>query len=283
MFNSKFNVNRIEWLDLVFENRNQSYGAYVLRKESGNYLRNAVIIAVFLFAGGIVVSSVLSKIGNKLKNAVVTIDKPDEFLKISKVDVIKPPAVKIPKTNEVIAKPVQTQKFNQVNYKTPHVVVDTKPTIDLPDTKTLTKSLIGSETVNNGVDAPLNSNGMSAATSGNIVGEVEDKDVFSTADFLEKYPEFQGGMQAWQKFLSKNLRYPLLAQENQISGRVFVSFIVECNGEITDIKIVRGIGGGCDEEALRVIKKSPLWTPGFQNGRAVRVAYTIPIYFKMAE
>lgn len=283
MFNSKFNVNRIEWLDLVFENRNQSYGAYVLRKESGNYLRNAVIIAVFLFAGSIVISSVVSKISNKLKNAVVAAEKPDDIFKVTKVDILKPPAVKIPKTNEVIAKPIQSQRFNQVNYKTPHVVIDTKPTEDLPDISILKKSLIGSETVTSGADAPSNANGTNAQASGNISRDVGDKDVFSTADFLEKYPEFPGGMQAWQKFLSKNLRYPYLAQENQISGRVFVSFIVERNGEITDIKIVRGIGGGCDEEALRVIKKSPLWTPGFQNGRAVRVAYTIPIYFKMAE
>lgn len=283
MFNSKFNVNRIEWLDLVFENRNQSYGAYVLRKESGKDLRNAVIIAAFLFAGGIVISSMVSKIGNKLRNVVVTIDKPDDLFRLSKVDVLKPPTVKVPKVNEVVAKPIQTQKFNQVNYKTPHVVADTKPTADLPDINTLKESLIGNETVNNGADAPSDANGTTATTSGNVSGDVADKEVFSTADFLEKYPEFPGGMQAWQKFLSKNLRYPYLAQENQISGRVFVSFVVERNGEITNLKIVRGIGGGCDEEALRVIKKSPFWSPGFQNGRAVRVAYTMPIYFKMAE
>ena len=73
-----------------------------------------------------------------------------------------------------------------------------------------------------------------------------------------------------------------MARENNISGRVFISFVVEKNGQLTDIKVLRGLGYGTDEEAVRVLKKSPKWKPGIQNGRAVRVQYTIPIAFQLA-
>lgn len=106
-------------------------------------------------------------------------------------------------------------------------------------------------------------------------------DVLYNSGGVEILPEFPGGMAAWNKFLSKNLKYPSIAQENGVMGRVTVSFVVEKNGEITAIKVMRGIGAGCDEEAIRVIKKSPFWKPGFQNGKAVRVSYVIPIVFQM--
>jgi protein TonB len=94
-------------------------------------------------------------------------------------------------------------------------------------------------------------------------------------------PEFVGGMDAWAKFLGKNLRYPVQARDEGIQGRVTVSFVVEKNGELSNVKVLKGIGYGCDEEAIRVIKKSPFWKPGFQNGRPVRVSYVMPIVFRL--
>lgn len=84
-------------------------------------------------------------------------------------------------------------------------------------------------------------------------------------------------------FLRKHLRYPERARDAGIAGKVFVSFVVEKDGRLTDIKVLRGIGYGCDEEAARVLKKSPSWKPGIQNDRTVRVLYTIPLHFQMAE
>ena len=106
----------------------------------------------------------------------------------------------------------------------------------------------------------------------------------SIKDFasVEVLPEFDGGMKGWGKYLQKNLKYPPIARENNITGRVIMSFVVEKNGQLTDIKVLRGIGGGCDEEAVRVLKNAPAWTPGKQNGRSVRVAYTMPIFFQLA-
>lgn len=98
---------------------------------------------------------------------------------------------------------------------------------------------------------------------------------------VEKMPEFEGGLDAWNNFLKNELKYPDQAQRMGIEGRVFVSFIVQPNGEITDIQPVRGIGGGCDEEALRVLKKSPYWTPGEQRGKKVATRMNVVISFKL--
>lgn len=99
---------------------------------------------------------------------------------------------------------------------------------------------------------------------------------------IEKLPEFVGGMRGWAEFIQANLRYPEYARRNNISGRVIVSFVVSQIGEISDIVVLRGIGGGCDEEAVRVLRQSPRWNPGYQYGKPVKVAYTMPIFFQLA-
>ena len=98
---------------------------------------------------------------------------------------------------------------------------------------------------------------------------------------VEDMPEFPGGEQAMMDFVSKNVVYPKEAQEKEISGRVFVSFIVEKDGSISETEVVKGIGGGCDEEAVRVVKAMPKWKPGKEKGKPVRVSYMMPIFFKL--
>ena len=96
---------------------------------------------------------------------------------------------------------------------------------------------------------------------------------------VEKLPVFPGGFQAFYKYLAQNIHYPASAVKNRIHGKVYVTFVVEKDGSLANIKVARGIGDGCDEEALRVMRMSPPWQPGMQNGKPVRVAYTIPIAF----
>ncbi len=98
---------------------------------------------------------------------------------------------------------------------------------------------------------------------------------------VEQMPEFPGGDQARNKFLAENIRYPQQALESSIQGTTYVSFIVEPDGNISHVLILKGIGGGCDEEAIRVIRMLPRWIPGRQNGKAVRVQYNMPVYFKI--
>ena len=108
--------------------------------------------------------------------------------------------------------------------------------------------------------------------------EAEEAQIFTV---VEAMPTFPGGDAARIKYLNANIKYPTIARESGIQGRVFVTFVVETNGQVTDVKILRGIGGGCDEEAVRVIKNMPKWVPGKQRGKSVRVQFNMPILFKL--
>ncbi len=110
----------------------------------------------------------------------------------------------------------------------------------------------------------------------------KDEEVTDEAEIfevVESWPEFPGGNSALYAFLGNNLVYPELAKEIGISGKVYLNFVVEKDGSITDVKVIRGIGGGCDEEALRVVNKMPKWTPGKQRGIPVRVRYIFSVRF----
>jgi TonB family protein len=107
-----------------------------------------------------------------------------------------------------------------------------------------------------------------------------DTEVFTA---VEQMTEFPGGLPAFGKYLSKNIRYPAAARENHVQGKVFLTFIVEKDGSLTDVKVLRGIGSGADEEAVRVIKNSPKWKPAMQNGRLVRAQFTVPVSFYLTE
>ena len=111
----------------------------------------------------------------------------------------------------------------------------------------------------------------------------QNKEV-ATDKVLEKaevMPEFPGGEQAMMKFIAENVKYPEKAKEEGVMGRVFLGFVVEKDGSVNEVRVLRSIGGGCDEEAVRVIKSMPKWKPGIQDGKAVRVNYQIPIHFKL--
>ena len=98
---------------------------------------------------------------------------------------------------------------------------------------------------------------------------------------VEVMPEFPGGEQAMMQFVADNVKYPQDAIDKEISGRVLVSFIVEKDGSISETEVVKGIGGGCDEEAIRVVKAMPKWKPGKQDGKPVRVHFMLPLTFKL--
>ena len=109
--------------------------------------------------------------------------------------------------------------------------------------------------------------------------EVVEQEIFQ---IVEEMPSYPGGERALLEYVAKNIKYPQIARETGIQGRVFVGFVVEPDGSVSNVKILRGIGGGCDEEAMRVIKSLAKWKPGKQRGKAVRVSYQIPVVFKLA-
>ena len=113
--------------------------------------------------------------------------------------------------------------------------------------------------------------------------EIEEEDIQEEEIFLsvEENPEFPGGPAKLLEYVQKNLKYPMMARESDIQGRVFVGFVVEKDGSISNVRVLRGIGGGCDEEAVRVVQSLPKFKPGKQRGNPVRVQYTLPIVFKL--
>lgn len=114
-----------------------------------------------------------------------------------------------------------------------------------------------------------------------LVFEEPEEEVEEIFTIVEDQPEFPGGIGAFYKYVATNLRYPAQARRMGIAGKVFVQFVVEKDGRLTDVQILKGIGAGCDEEALRVIKKSKAWKPGRQRGRPVKVRMIIPINFRL--
>jgi protein TonB len=143
---------------------------------------------------------------------------------------------------------------------------------DIPPPQDEIKVQVGTETKEGTGDIEL-------PTEGDGKEEVEAPQQIFT--IVEQMPEFPGGEEKLFEYLGKNIKYPSMARENGITGTVYVTFVVEGNGEISDVKKLRGIGGGCDEEAMRVVKAMPSWKAGKQNGKSVRVQYNLPIKFTL--
>ena len=288
MFNKSSNLYGSEWLALVFANRNQNYGAYELRRHAANRMLKAFFIAAPLFVGAFVAPSIISA----LKGTPEVVDN-SKIVGVEIDNIIRElPPKELPKAEEVAArkeviqeKPVAAPKVKSVgmtdNIK---VVKDDLVTAQPPTSDEIKDAIIASTTQDGvaikgnadlGTDKPGTGEGLGAGGNGTGGNEVQN---LATVDV---YPEFPGGMDGWAKYIQKNLRYPSMASENGVQGKVFLSFVVEKDGTITDVKVTRGIGYGCDDEAMRVIKKSPRWKAGMQNNLPVRVRYNMPISYMM--
>ncbi|MGI4020793.1 MAG: energy transducer TonB [Janthinobacterium lividum] len=265
-----------EWIEVVFSGRNKAYGAYVLRKENAKTSVRALIIASLFFVLAIAMPTII----NKLKGFI---PKADEKVKIDEVVLMPPPpvdATKPPPPPPQVEPP--KPKVDQVRFPPPVVKPDNEvPEKDPPTVKELEVKDPGPKDQKGDPNQEIRID--EAVGKADITQKVveENNEVISFAA-VEKLPAFPGGEAAFGKYLSNTIRYPPVAKENNTQGRVIVSFVVEKDGNLTDIKVLRDIGGGCGPEAIRVLQKSPKWTPGIQNGKPVRVAYTMPINFTLA-
>jgi protein TonB len=269
--------------NVVFAGRNKAYGAYDLRQTYGNNILYATLLAIFSFAAALGWPLFMK---NKVEMSSQSIPPSiidDELIYISQVNPVTPPlppaqeeAIEQPKVQQV----EQTQKV--IPFTKPTVVRDNSPVTrpEMPDQDQLKGALIGT-TAKEG-ESSGNQN-LSAATgepggTGAGTGEISANTVY---DFAAEMPYFEGGEQGLLKYISKKIKYPRAAVNEQVEGMVVVSFVVNRQGEITDATILKGLGYGTDEEALRVINSMPNWTPGRQNGKPVAVRYTLPIRFSM--
>jgi periplasmic protein TonB len=269
---AKLDIFKLEWIDVVFADRNKAYGAYMLRKDNSRTTSKALILGAILF---------IVAVSSPLIAKLISEQMPEDKEMVTEV-VLAPP----PPLNEDTPPPPPPPeppkpKVDQIKFPPPVVVPAEQVRDEEPPTvEELKVADPGQKTIEGDPNAEI----VIAEPVGEAPKEVAIVEDNSIKDFasVEVLPEFQGGEKAFGAFLSKNINYPPMARENNISGRVFVSFVVEKNGQLTDIKVLRGLGYGTDEEAVRVLKKSPAWKPGVQNGRPVRVQYTIPIFFQLA-
>ena len=259
--------------DIVFENRNKSYGAYQLRKGYGQTMQKSVLIGVALFLVMVMLPNLYARLKPKPKATDVA------FVVAELEDVnIKPEAKPLPPPVEA-PKPVEKTIKSKLLEVVPDEKVDvdyTPPTTDeLEHAKPAQQTIEGVEGLDD-VTPPAVSG---AAVKPNVVEVLPEKE-FGIM-LVDQKPEFAGGNAGMAAFLQKNLKYPSAAVRANIQGRVFVQFTVGTDGRIENVTPIKGIGFGCDEEAVRVIKLMPEWKPGKQGGVPVRVKFTLPIVFQM--
>ncbi|WP_184549476.1 energy transducer TonB [Mucilaginibacter sp. FT3.2] len=273
---SKFNLYNVEWLDLVFSQRNKAYGAYELRQHYSKTMSKAMGIT---FAG----LAVLVTVSIALRHKPVPADN-TRIIEASLNTLIQPPAkdeIKKPVLEKPVSPPKTSTPVPTVRFVTP--VVTDKDITEEPPAITELNGAIGPKTIKADGNGPVVVDPIDPPGNGSGKGDiVEDQSIH---DFrgIEVMPEPEGGAAGWAKFLQKNLRFPPAAQEQGVSGKVFLSFVVEKNGQISNIKVSRGAGFGFDEEAIRVLKLAKPWKPGIQNGQPVRVAYSIPFNFQLGD
>jgi len=274
MFGDKIDIFNPEWLNVVFKGRNQAYGAYELRKENPKTTNKALIIAVVAFV--VVLAS------PTIYNVIIGfIPKRDEKVKVTDVVLLPPPPIDQTKPPPPPPKEPPKPKVDQVRFPPPIVKPDNEVREkDPPTDKQLEvadpgqKEQKGDPNQQIRIDEPVGNADVQAVT------EDTGNQIFTA---VEVEPEPAGGIQKFYDFLGNKIKYPNAAKEAGTQGKVIMTFVVEKDGSLTDIKVLREPGNGLGDEATRVMKLAPKWKPGIQNGKPVRVQYTIPVNFSLGE
>lgn len=258
-FNSKQNFN-----DLIFENKNKLYGAYALRREQGDTVTKSMFITYSAIAV-LVLGVYFLNVKHLEAKAKATAPSIDSLISIV-VNIAPPPvdlpAVEPPKMKE----PPKSAYSDNLNIK-----VVNEPILDPLKVNAL---------------LVLNKDG---DTKGKIDSTQRHEDPLPPTDPLPPvdpgkvitYATEMPELANMNQFIADNLRYPQVAVESGVSGTVFLSFVVEKDGSVSDVKVLKGIGLGCEEEAMRVVKKMPRWKPGKNHGELVRVQFNLPIRFRL--
>jgi protein TonB len=253
-----------DYLDIVFENRNKNYGSYELRKNYATRIKKAGLFALLGVASIVSFSFISSRHKDVVLPAIVYRD-----VKLTEVNTTKPPE---PKPNHITPPPpaLPTKVF-----VVPKIVTD----VDVID-----KTMATVADMHDAIPGTSNTKGDSSALGVGTSGEgtkpviVTPPTPTTPMKFVEQMPQFNGDL---AQYLSANIRYPENARSAGIQGRVVLQFVVDIDGSITEIKIVKSIGSGCDEEAVRVVSNMPKWKPGKNNGVAVKTYFNQAILFQL--
>ncbi|HAH23090.1 MAG TPA: hypothetical protein DCL77_04890 [Prolixibacteraceae bacterium] len=243
--------------EIVFEHRNKEYGAYVLRKKFRKFLLIAFLISFFSVGGAILVPFIQAY-NNRGKSVILVKNTVVSMENIKAKDDIPPPPPPPP--------PPPAAAEQQIKYIAPVVVDSVKVEVELA-TVSEVKETVQNEVVPEKIE---------------VVKEEEPAIVQEEEVFLivEEQASFMGGdVKTFSDWVAKNIKYPVVAAENGIQGKVYVQYAVNSKGEVVDVKVVRGVDPSLDAEAVRVIQSSPKWEPAKQRGNKVKQQFTIPIAF----
>ena len=268
------NYLKADFLDIVFEGKNKAYGAYTLRRHYERRLSRAIIGTIGLL---ILLVGIIAVIKYARAHQPVTVKEVSRDVVLQNVAVQQPdlpppppppPAPELPKLHASVA------------YTPPQVVEDkwVRPEEEPPDLSRLEDIAIGTETRAGDltIDPGL------ITESGEGVTQAPKADPEKVFIAVEQMPSFPGGMAALNQYLSSHIHYPPVARQHGIQGTVVIRFVVNTDGSIVQVVPVGAkLGGGLEEEAVRVVQAMPAWIPGKQNGRAVRVAFHLPIQFRL--
>ncbi len=278
---SKVDLKSKDWCELVFEGRNKEYGAYDLRAKSGRrHLYALVDILIGIIAIGAVIAIFLAAedaIRNSFggdEDAVTELqDLKEEVKKEEKKVEVKKEEEK-PQEQKVAVKA-------SVAFTVPEIVdqVDESKKLKSQDDLQNLKGAIAAQDYEGDVGGTVNIDDLrdNQSTGGTTAAPVEEE--AKVYNVVEQMPTFPGGEAALLKYISTHIKYPAIAQEQEISGQVVLRFVVKEDGSVGEVKVQKSLEKHCDEEAIRVVKSLPRFIPGKQQGKAVRVWYTLPVRY----
>ena len=280
---AKIDLYDPKWVDMVFAGKNKEYGAYKLRKgTSGRNIKSLLILVIAAaLVGGFLAWKVIEQKQAEEQQAYMEAMELAKLQEQAKKEKKKPEPIK-PKVEQKKEIPVarETQKFTAPVIKKDELVKEenqVKQMDQLDD-----KVAVGTENKEGVKDRTVEAVRNDIAVAAPPPPPAPKPEVANKVfDVVEEMPSFPGGQGALMAFLSSNIKYPVVAQENGVQGRVIVGFVVEKDGSISDVKVMRSVDPSLDREAQRVVKAMPKWKPGKQNGSAVRVKYTVPVVFRL--
>lgn len=272
------NLNSSEWCDIVFEGKNKSYGAYEMRQSSTK--RHLIAFGAMLLLVAIIAA--LPSIVSTVKAATTAPNEgyDGEYTMATIVDITPP--IEEPKIPDMVVPEPPKLIAAEMRFVPPTIVEDelVDPDKALTSMEDLTKSkiTIGKHQM---LEGSLDKEAVrldDIREFEKVVEPVKEKGPVTIAEVM---PQFPGGEKEMYSYINTNLKYPTIAQENAIQGKVTIRFVVGKSGEILDAQILKGFDIACDKEALRVVKSMPRWIPGKQNGVPVQVYFTLPITFRL--
>ncbi len=280
---AKIDLYDPKWVDMVFAGKNKEYGAYQLRKgTSGRNIKSLLILVIAAaLVGGFLAWKVIEQKQAEEQQAYMEAMELAKLQQQAKKEEKKKEPVK-PKIEPKKEIPVarETQKFTAPVIKKDELVKEENQVKQMD--KLDEKVAVGTENKAGVKDRTVEAVRSEIAVAAPPPPPAPKPEVATKVfDVVEEMPSFPGGNAALMSYLNSNTKYPVVAQENGVQGRVIISFVVERDGSISDVKVARSVDPSLDREAQRVVKSMPRWTPGKQNGQTVRVKYTVPVVFRL--